>query len=82
MIKMNWINNQSHPKKRRGIATVVGSLIFTILIVATFSVLSPTLKAQTDLLDSSKIMFDEELVKHSEEFTLISSTDISGKLVV
>ena len=72
---MNQRKKQLHFKKRRGIATVVGALIFTILMVATFSVLGPSLEAQTDMIDSSHTLFDTELKKQQEEFIVVASTD-------
>jgi hypothetical protein len=79
---MSLNNNRFQSKPRRGIATIVGALFFTVLMVAMFSVLGTALNAQTDLVDTSKIKSNSELQKQQEQFTVSASTDVNDLLKV
>jgi len=63
---------QFTPKKRRGLSSVVGALLFVVLMVATFSVLGVALNSQTDIVSTSRDIADIGLKKQQEAFDLIS----------
>ena len=70
------------PQTRRGISSVVGGLFFTVLMVAGFSVLSLALDAQTDIVNTQRIVSDIEIKKQQEQFGIVASTDANDLLNV
>ena len=56
-------------------STIVGTLFFTVLMVAGFSVLSLALDAQTDIVTTQRIVSDIEIKKQQEQFGILASTD-------
>ncbi len=73
---------QYQSKKRRGISSIVGALLFTILMVATFSVYSTALNAQIDIVDTNREVVDTGLKKLQEQFTVSAQTDANHKLTL
>jgi len=65
-IKFN--NCQYTPKKRRGLATVVGTLLFVVIVVAIFSVSGFALNSQADIASTSRDESDHALKKQQEDF--------------
>ena len=63
-------NFQFNPKKRRGLSSVVGALLFVVLMVATFSVLGVALNTQTEIVDTSRSVADMGLKKQQEKFII------------
>jgi len=63
-------NFQFNPKKRRGLSSVVGALLFVALMVATFSVLGIALNTQTDIVNTARDVSDIDLKKHQEDFII------------
>jgi len=61
---------QFTPKKRRGLSSVVGALLFVVLMVATFSVLGIALNTQTDIVSTGRDVADINLKKQQEEFII------------
>ena len=61
-------------KNRRGLSTIVGGLIFVVLMVATFSVLGIALSTQTDIVTTSRDVADIDLKQQQEEFTMNAFT--------
>jgi hypothetical protein len=70
------------PQNRRGLSSIVGSLFFTVLMIAGFSVLSLALDAQTDIVTTQRIVSDIEIKKQQEQFGVAVSTDASDILNV
>ena len=71
-----------YPNSRRGISSVVGALIFTVLMIAGFSAMSLALNSQTDIVNTQRVVSDIELKKQQEQFGVIVSTDANNILNV
>lgn len=69
-------------KSRRGISSVVGALIFTVLMIAGFSAMSLALDSQTDIVNTQRVVADTELKKQQEQFGIIVYTDANNILNV
>ncbi len=67
---------------RKGLSTIVGGLLFTILMIAGFSVMSLALDAQTDIVNTQRMMSDVELKKQQENFAVAAYTDASEDLQI
>jgi hypothetical protein len=67
---------------RRGISSVVGALIFTVLMIAGFSAMSLALDSQTDIVNTQRVVADTELKKQQEQFGIMVSTDENNILNV
>ena len=61
------------PKSRRGLSSVVGSLIFVVLMVATFTSLGHSLDSQSDLVETSIQVADTGFKKQQEDFVVAFS---------
>jgi len=59
-------------KNRRGLSTIVGALLFVVLMVATFAVLGVALDSQTEIVSTSRDVADKGLKKQQEDFTISS----------
>jgi len=59
-----------YTKKRRGLSSIVGALLFVVLMVATFSVLAIALTTQTDIVETSRAVAATELKQQQEDFEL------------
>jgi len=70
------------PNSRRGISSVVGALIFTVLMIAGFSAMSLALDSQTDIVNTQRVVADTELKKQQEQFGIAVSTDANNILNV
>jgi hypothetical protein len=68
------------PNSRRGISSVVGALIFTVLMIAGFSAMSLALDTQTDIVNTQRVMADTELKKQQEQFGIMVFTDANNIL--
>ena len=71
---MKCKNCQFNPKNRRGLSSVVGALLFVVLMVATFSVLGVALNSQTDIVSTSRDIAEIDLKKQKEDFTMNAFT--------
>ena len=79
---MKFNNYQYTPKKRRGLSTIVGALLFVVLMVATFSVMGVSLNSQTDIVSTSRAVANMDWEKSQEEFTMASATNVAVELAV
>lgn len=70
------------PNSRRGISSVVGALIFTVLMIAGFSAMSLALDSQTDIVKTQRVVADIELKKQQEQFGIAVFTDTNNILNV
>lgn len=70
----------SFSSSRRGISSVVGALIFTVLMIAGFSAMSLALDSQTDIVNTQRVVADTELKKQQEQFDIVVSTDVDNIL--
>jgi len=75
-------NCQFNPKKRRGLSSVVGALLFVVLMVATFSVLGIALNTQTDIVSTARDVASIDLKKQQEEFGISVSTNATQFLSI
>jgi archaellum component FlaF (FlaF/FlaG flagellin family) len=57
-------------QKRRGLSSIVGALLFVVLMVATFAVLGVALDSQTEIVDTGRIVADTGLKKQQENFVI------------
>lgn len=73
---------KTSPQNRRGLATIVGAMYFTILMIGTFSVLSLALDAQIDIVETQKIVFDSGLKKQQEQFDVSFEVDADDILIL
>jgi len=71
-------NCQFNPKKRRGLSSVVGALLFVVLMVATFSVLGVALNTQTDIVSTARDVSNIDLKKQQEAFDIIAIAQEAG----
>lgn len=67
---------------KRGISSVVGALIFTVLMIAGFSAMSLALDSQTDIVNTQRVVADIELKKQQEQFGIAVFTDANNILNV
>jgi len=72
---MKFKDCQFTPKNRRGLSSVVGALLFVVLMVATFAVLGVALDSQTEIVDTGREVADTSLKKQQEEFGIAVSTN-------
>ena len=72
---MKFKNYRFTNKKRRGLSSIVGALLFVVLMVATFSVLSVALTTQTDIASTSRDVAARDLARQQEDFTMASQTN-------
>jgi hypothetical protein len=76
------MNHLFSSRSRRGISSVVGALIFTVLMIAGFSTMSLALDSQTDIVNTQLAVADTELKKQQEQFGIAVSTDANNILNV
>ncbi|MEX2193622.1 MAG: hypothetical protein WD717_09640 [Nitrosarchaeum sp.] len=70
------------PDSRRGISSVVGALIFTVLMIASFSAMSLALDSQTDIVNTQRVVAAVELQAQQEKFNIQVSTNVNNILNV
>jgi len=73
---------QYTPKNRRGLSSIVGALLFVVLMVATFSVLGIALNSQTNIASTGRDVADLNLKQQQEDFVINSILQESGELLV
>ena len=76
------LNSSFSPDSRRGISSVVGALIFTVLMITSFSAMSLALDSQTDIVNTQRVVADTELKKQQEQFGIAVFTDANNILNV
>jgi hypothetical protein len=69
-------NNSIISQKRRGLSSIVGALLFVVLMVATFAVLGVALDSQTDIVDTGREVADLGLKKQQEDFIITNVEQI------
>jgi hypothetical protein len=69
---MNLDNPSLNFTKRRGLSSIVGALIFVVLMVAAFAVLGVAMDTQTDIVDVNRDVADTGLKKQQENFVINS----------
>jgi len=79
---MKFKDCQFRPKNRRGLATIVGGLIFVILMVSAFSMFGLAMEYQGDIGQTAKIVANADLKKQQEDFKINIFTDSNQLLTV
>jgi len=69
-------------KKRRGLSTVVGALIFVVLMISAFSMLGLTLQTQSDMAQTAKLVANADLKKQQEDFSMDAYADNGNPAVL
>jgi len=72
---MNFRDYNLKTKKRRGLSSIVGALLFVVLMVSTFTVLGTALDSQTEIVDVNRAVADAGLKKQQEDFRIDAYTD-------
>jgi hypothetical protein len=75
---MNSSDSQFMKKRRRGLSSVVGALLFVVLMVSTFAVLGVALDSQTDIVSTGRDVSDLDLKKQQEDFIIHSIIQNTG----
>ncbi len=71
---MKFKDHQFTPK-RRGLSTIVGGLIFVVLMVSAFSMFGAVLETQSDMGETARIVANANLAQQQEDFTINVYTD-------
>ena len=79
---MKYKNCQFTPKKRRGLSSVVGALLFVVLMVSAFSMFGVALDNQGETGKTAKMVANADLKKQQEDFTINIFTDGAQLLTV
>ncbi len=67
---MKFKDCQFEPKNRRGLSSVIGALIFMILMVSAFSMLGLVLDNQGEMSQTAKVVANADLKKKQENFKI------------
>jgi len=78
---MKFIACNFTTKNRRGLSSVVGALLFVVLMVATFSVLGIALNTQTDIVSTARDVSEKDLKKLKEDFVINSVIQNPGDVL-
>ena len=60
---------------RRGISSIVGSMIFLILMTSGMSVYFLSIQSQADLIDTQQKVADTQIRKIQEDYAISATTD-------
>jgi archaellum component FlaF (FlaF/FlaG flagellin family) len=66
---------KNHLKKKRGISTIVGGIIFLVLLTAGFSTFFVAMDVQSDTMNAQRTISDSIIDKTQEQFTIAAATD-------
>lgn len=70
--------SKNYLNKKRGISTIVGGMIFLVLLTAGFSTFFLAMDVQSDTIDAQLSVSDSIIDKTQEQFTIAASTDESN----
>ncbi|MFQ5781758.1 MAG: hypothetical protein ACE5GR_01725 [Nitrosopumilus sp.] len=76
------MKNSSIFISRRGVSSIVGALLFTVLMIGGFSVLGLALDAQSDIVNTQRIISENEREKQQENFAISPSLDQNNILQI
>jgi len=65
----------ANTKSRKGISSIVGGIFFLVLMTAGFTVYYVALDSQSQMLDTQKIIADNEIAKIQEDFVVAASSN-------
>ena len=72
---VNFSSNSNKLNKKRGISTIVGGIIFLILLTAGFSAFFVAMDVQSDTIDAQRTISDSLIDKTQEQFAIAVATD-------
>jgi len=72
---VNFSSNNSKLNKKRGISTIVGGIIFLVLLTAGFSAFFVAMDVQSDTIDAQRTISDSIIDKTQEQFAIAVATD-------
>src|SRR3990172_9532391 len=72
---VNFSSNNSKLNKKRGISTIVGGIIFLVLLTAGFSAFFVAMDVQSDTIDAQRTISDSLIDKTQEQFAIAVATD-------
>src|SRR3972149_5370338 len=72
---VNFSSNNSKLNKKRGISTIVGGIIFLVLLTAGFSAFFVAMDVQSDTIDAQRTISDSLIDKTQEQFVIAVATD-------
>ena len=75
---VNFTSNNSKLNKKRGISTIIGGIIFLVLLSTGFSTFFLAMDVQSDTFDAQQKMSDLMIDKTKEDFTIAASTDLTN----
>src|SRR3972149_6536373 len=67
--------NKNYLNRKRGISTIVGGIIFLVLIVSGFSAFFVAMDVQSDTIDAQRTISDSLIDKTQEQFAIAVATD-------
>ncbi|MEX2060906.1 MAG: hypothetical protein WD966_07620, partial [Nitrosopumilaceae archaeon] len=76
MVNSYSYNNQMH--KKRGISTIVGGIIFLVLLTAGFSAFLVAMDVQSNSMEAQRTISDTLIDKTQEQFSIAVATDESN----
>jgi len=68
-------SNKNYLNRRRGISTIVGGIIFIVLLSAGFSTFFVVMDVQSDTMDTQRTISNSMIDKTQEQFTVSAATD-------
>jgi len=72
---VNFSSNNNKLNKKRGISTIVGGIIFLVLLTAGFSAFFVAMDVQSDTIDAQRTISDSLIDKTQEQFAIAVATD-------
>jgi len=72
---VNFSSNNNKLNKKRGISTIVGGIIFLVLLTAGFSAFFVAMDVQSDTIDAQRTISDSIIDKTQEQFAIAVATD-------
>src|SRR3990172_4593958 len=72
---VNFSSNNSKLNKKRGISTIVGGIIFLVLLTAGFSAFFVAMDVQSDTIGAQRTISDSLIDKTQEQFAIAVATD-------
>ena len=70
-------SNKNHLNRRRGISTIVGGIIFVVLLTAGFSTFFVAMDVQSDTINAQRTISNSIIDKTQEKFSIAAATDDS-----
>ncbi len=70
-------SNKNNLNRRRGISTIVGGIIFVVLLTAGFSTFFVAMDVQSDTINAQRTISNSIIDKTQEKFTIAAATDDS-----